>query len=102
MRSRKCLMTSLTLCALLSAVSGCGDKEPLKAGFPPSADLRAAVTAKPVAGPEIVTSAKAAAEYDIALEKWGDTLFAAGGRICRWMIDQGAPLDFCPPDPAGK
>ena len=100
MRLQKCLMISPMLCASLLAVSGCGDKEPLRAGFPPSADLKAVVTPKPLAGPEILESAQAAAAFDIALEKWGDTLFAAGGRICRWMMEQGARLDFCPPDSA--
>lgn len=102
MRFPKCPTTSLMLCVSLLAVSACGGKEPLRAGFPPSADLKAVVTPKPVAGPEIVISAQAAAAYDIAVEKWGDTIFAAGGRICRWMIDHGASLDFCPADTAGR
>ncbi len=55
---------------------------------------------KPVAPPEIVTSAQAAAAYDIAVESWGDRLWRAGSRICRWATDNGASLPFaCPPRP---
>jgi hypothetical protein len=49
---------------------------------------------------EVVTSAKAAAEYDIEIELWGERLQSAGGRICRWAVDNGAVLPFnCPPRP---
>tara|TARA_R110000868_G_scaffold32613_1_gene118684 strand:- start:1586 stop:1783 length:198 start_codon:yes stop_codon:yes gene_type:complete len=52
---------------------------------------------KPVAGPEIVASAQAAAAFDVAIETWGDGVSAAGARICRWAIDNGAKLPFaCP------
>jgi hypothetical protein len=44
-----------------------------------------------------VTSAKAAALHDIAIETWGETIHAAGARICRWAKNNGAKLDFeCP------
>jgi hypothetical protein len=65
--------------------------------FPPSADLEAAIAAKPVAPATIVSSAQAAADYDIAVETWGDGVSAAGARICRWAIANGAKLPFaCP------
>ena len=96
----KCLTRSLMLCALPLAASACAPKVQLKPIFPPTADLQAIVTPKPVAGPEIVTSAKASAEYDIAVEKWGDTISSGGGIICRWVIDQGGKLPFdCPKGP---
>jgi len=56
-----------------------------------------------VPGPEIVTSAQAAAAHDVAIETWGDTLHAAGARICRWAVRNGADLPFlCPPPRAGE
>lgn len=90
----------LSVCAL--AVSGCGPKERLQPIYPPSADIKAATTPKPVAGPEIVTSAQAAAEYDIAVEAWGETVSKAGGRICRWAVNNGAKLPFDCPVPEEK
>ena len=89
-------LLTLSVCAL--AVSACTPKERLQPIFPPSADLKSVTSPKPVAGPEIVTSAQAAAEYDIAVETWGETVSKAGGRICRWAVNNGAKLDFvCPP-----
>lgn len=68
---------------------------------PPSADLEQVIEEKPVAGPEIVTSAAAAATYDAAIESWGDRLSAAGGRLCRWAVDNGMKLPFaCPARPS--
>jgi len=56
-----------------------------------------------VPGPEIVTSAQAAAAFDVALESWGDRVAAAGARICRWAVRNDAALPFsCPPSPAGE
>jgi hypothetical protein len=38
--------------------------------------------------------------YDIEVESWGDRMNAAGGRICRWVLDNGGKLPFqCPPRP---
>ena len=72
----------------------------MKPIYPKSADIEAAIAPKPIAPPEIVTSAKAAAEHDVAVESWGDGLWRAGGRICRWAVDNGAKLPFdCPPRP---
>lgn len=46
---------------------------------------------------DIITSDKAATEYNIAVEVWGDRVSKAGGRICRWVIDTGGKLPFdCP------
>lgn len=85
------------LCACALAVSACTPKERLQPIFPPSVDLKLVISPKPKAGPEIVTSAQAAAEYDIAVETWGDTVSKAGQRICRWAENNGAKLDFvCP------
>jgi hypothetical protein len=71
--------------------------------FPPSVDLEAAAEAKPVAPAAIVTSAQAAAAYDIAVESWGERVSRAGGRICRWAVDNGAELPFaCPARPSDE
>lgn len=45
--------------------------------------------------PDIVTSARAAAEHDIAVETWGERGWAAVARICRWARDNGAAVT-CP------
>lgn len=72
----------------------------MKPIFPKSADIEAAIAPKPVAPAEIVTSAQAAAQYDVAVESWGESLWRAGARICRWAVDSGAQLPFaCPPRP---
>lgn len=81
-------------------MSGCASKERIRPLFPPAADIRAATEPKPVAPVEIVTSAQAAAEYDVAVESWGERVSRAGGRICRWAIANGAALPFtCPASP---
>lgn len=55
------------------------------------------IEAKPLAPVEIVTSAQAAAQYDIAIEAWGERVSRAGARICRWALANGATLSFaCP------
>lgn len=90
MLSRKSLTAFLTLCACSWVVSGCGGQERLKPIFPPPADLR--IETKPIPGPEIVTSAQAAADYDIALELWGERGWQAVRRICQWAADNGAAV----------
>jgi hypothetical protein len=62
--------------------------------FPPSADL--VVEPKPVPPDEIVTSAAAAARYDVELESWGERGWKAVARICRWAKGHGAQVE-CPP-----
>ena len=97
MRSLKYLMALLMLCVSGSVVSGCASKERIRPLYPPAADLQAVTERKPVAPVEIVTSAQAAAEYDIAVESWGERVSRAGARICRWTVANGAQLPFsCP------
>jgi hypothetical protein len=81
------------LCGLLLAASACAPKERIRPLFPPPADL--AVEPKPVAGPEIITSAIAAAEYDVALESWGARGWLTVARICRWAKANGMGVS-CP------
>jgi hypothetical protein len=54
------------------------------------------VEAKPVPPADIVTSAQAAANYDIAIEGWGERGWRAVARICRWAKDNGAEGLNCP------
>lgn len=75
------------------AVQGCAPRVAVQPLFPPSADL--AVEPKPVPPADIVTSAQAAAEYDIAVEGWGERGWLAVARICRWAAEQGAEIT-CP------
>ena len=51
---------------------------------PPVDDLKAVVEPKPVPTDEIATSQKAADDFSVSIESWGDRISAAGGRICRW------------------
>lgn len=51
---------------------------------PPAADLQAAVEPKPQPTDDIATSQQAYDQYQASLEAWGDRLYAAGGRLCRW------------------
>ena len=78
----------LMLFACASVASACAPQVEIRPLFPPSADL--AVEPKPVPPPEIVTSAQAAAEYDIAVEVWGERGWRAVARICRWAREKGA------------
>lgn len=87
-------MRSLMLFAFVLVVSGCGGERVVSTPiFPPSADLM--VEAKPVPGPEIVESAQAAAEYDAAIEAWGERGWNAVARICRFVAGHGMAVS-CP------
>lgn len=95
MPSRRSLIASLILFAFGLVASGCNDQVQISPEFPPAADLK--VEPKPVPGVDIVTSAAASAEYDVAVESWGQRGWNAVGRICRWAKDLGAPGIDCPP-----
>jgi hypothetical protein len=45
--------------------------------------------AKPVPPVDIVTSAQAAARYNIEVEAWGERGWRAVGRICTWAKASG-------------
>ena len=87
------LMASLTLPVLLLAVSGCDKQAVIQAQFPPAQDVEAATEAKPVPPLDIVTSARAAAEYNAAVETWGMRVQSAGVRVCKWLKERGASYD---------
>lgn len=85
----------------VTTVSACGGQERIRLGFPPAADVQAAVEPKPQPTEEILTSAQASEDYNASVEAWGDRVSAAGGRICRWITDAGGKLPFkCPARPA--
>jgi hypothetical protein len=56
--------------------------------LPSAADL--AVEAKPAITPAVLTDDTAAAEYDSAVEAWGERGWAAVARICRWAKSHGS------------
>jgi hypothetical protein len=66
----------------------------MSVAFPSAADL--AVEAKPVPSIDILTSERAAAEYDASIESWGDRGWRQVARICRWARGMGMQVD-CPP-----
>lgn len=89
------LIRALPLLLLLTIASGCAGRAGPKAAFPPIADLEAVTEAKPAPSADIVTSAKAAEDYNAAIEGWGDRTSAAGGRLCRYYKALGMKIS-CP------
>lgn len=78
---------SAILPALLLA-SGC---KTTGSPFPPNADVKALTETKPRPTAAIVTEPAAEAHYNASVESWGDRLFSAGGRVCRYLKSQGMP-----------
>lgn len=95
MSSPKSRISRLLLLPALALVSSCGERERIQVAFPPAADIEAATEAKPVPTDEIASSQQAYDQYQASVEAWGDRLSAAGKRICRWAVTNGAKLD-CP------
>ena len=93
MRYDKSPMRYLALCAFALAASGCGERVISTPLFPPSADL--VVETKPVPPLEIVTSEQAAAEYDVAVEAWGERGWRTVARLCRYFVGHGMQIE-CP------
>lgn len=92
---RPFLTALLAACAALSIVSGCAaPPPPVSPAFPSYADLT--VEPKPQPTIDILTSDKASADYDVAVEAWGTRGWQAVARICRWAKDMGAPKLDCP------
>ncbi len=105
-----------TLLLMLSAFSflapGCAQQVRIQPIFPLAADLAVerdcpatdprGVAAeaqgrhcKPIPSADIVTSAHAAADFDVAVQGWGQRGWNAVARLCRWARAQGAAVD-CP------
>jgi len=51
---------------------------------------------KPVPPDSIVTDPVASAHYNAAVESWGDRLYSAGGRLCRFFERIKMPGLECP------
>lgn len=83
--------------AMLLLASGCATSVVIP---PPVADLSAAVEAKPVPGDDIATSDQANADFNASIESWGDRIYSAGGRLCRWSEKTyKIKVPGCPPAP---
>ncbi len=85
----RCLMLLLSPLA----VSGCATPAPTFQTYPPVVDL--AVEAKPVPTIDILTSAVAAANHNIAVETWGERGWRTVGRVCLWAKERGMPTAPC-------
>ena len=84
---------SLALLPMLWLASACGSS----GGYPPLADIKAVTEAKPVPGDEIASDPDAEAHYNASVEGWGDRIWSAGARLCRFYQRTKMPnVDFCP------
>lgn len=57
--------------------------------YPPLADIQAVTEAKPRPTAAILTDPAADARYNASIEAWGDSLRAAGVRLCRFYARTG-------------
>lgn len=63
---------------------------------PPLADIQAVTEAKPRPTAAILTDPAADARYNASIEAWGDSLRAAGVRLCRFYARTGMDGVECP------
>lgn len=96
MRSRVNPRASLMLLAIALTVSACAGQGSIRPILPSAADL--ADEPKPAVTPAVLTDSNAAAEYDSAIEAWGERGWATVARICRWARAHGS-RETCPPPP---
>ncbi len=94
MPSQRYLTRLLTLTALLCLVPGCAGQARLRAVPPPASDL--IVPLEPVPPIEVLTSAKAAADYQVSRDVWSYQMQAQLGRLCRWAADVAGAKVECP------
>lgn len=80
------------LLPMLLLASGCGGL----GGSPPRADLQAMTEVKPLPDDAIASDPLAEAHYNAAVESWGERLFSAGARLCRFHQRQGLKGLDCP------
>lgn len=92
MRSKMLSAWVLILLSPLLAAGSCDSRPVSVSLFPPSVDVEAATAPKPLPGANIVTDPVARERYNAEVETWGEGLWRAGGRICRWIIDNGGTL----------
>jgi len=84
------------LCLLASACAS--HPLPVRQNFPPTADLVPA--SKPQPTVETLTSSKAGADLDAAIEAWGEGEARRGLRLCRWAVAMGLSGLTCPTEAA--
>lgn len=89
LRRRAARLALLPMLLLASACGGLG-------GSPPRADLAAVTEAKPRPDDAIASDPLAEAHYNAAVESWGERLFLAGARLCRFHQRQGMKGLDCP------
>lgn len=74
----------------LLALAGCQHNS---AVFPDARELRAVTEAKPKPSPAVLTDPAASDRHNAAIESWGERIYAAGVRLCRFYDRQGMALD---------
>lgn len=82
-------MKNRIICPALFTLAACAPTVQSVPIFPPAQDVEAATEAKPVPPLDIVTSARAAAEYNAAIEVHAMRIRAAAIRVCRWLNGRG-------------
>ena len=89
MRSKPGRMALFLALSASFSVAACSTSGPRPQTFPLAADLE--VPPKPRPTVEILSSAKASAQFNSDLEAWGDALAAQVLRLCGWA--KGAGMD---------
>lgn len=89
---------TIALCSMVSLLAACGERP--QVGYPAVNDVQAMVEAKPVPTDAIAdrgpAGAKASADYNAAVEAWGDRISSAAGIVCRNLVAQGMAGVECP------
>lgn len=93
MQSTPHRLHALALLPALLAVSACDKRVSIEKLTPPAADIEAVTAPKPKPSGDIVNDDTAAARHSEALESWGESLSAAGHRLCRWFRDAGYAVE---------
>jgi hypothetical protein len=93
MPSLQSRMMFLILSPWLLAVPGCAKPASALQTYPPAALMVA--EPKPVPTIDTVTSAQAAAAYNIAVESWGTRGWDAVRSLCVWAKERGLPSAPC-------
>lgn len=93
MRPRTSPIRLLPICAALVLAASCASRATTPPPTPPVADLTP--QPKPRLDPAALTSERALAAHDDAVEAWGEAGWATVRRLCVWFRDQGAPGLAC-------
>lgn len=90
---RAAALAVITLCLTGAAC------QTTKVGIPDAVDVNASVAPKPKPTADILTP-NGAARYNEQIEAWGDGIWAASARICRFLAERGMKEAECPARPA--